>query len=81
MSDKRYRKNQNAHILINNFFFNRAVYEIMWKNIVERSRPEMPIWGMRIVCWITKAKHTHSEYVILIVSHYNNGCTNARASM
>jgi hypothetical protein len=25
----------------------RAVYEIMWKNIVERSRPQMTVWRMR----------------------------------
>ena len=24
------------------------------------------IWHMRIVCWMTKATDTHSEYVILI---------------
>ena len=27
---------------------NHAVYEIMWKNIVEWSRPQMTIWHMRI---------------------------------
>ena len=49
-----------------NFFLpeNRAVYEIMWKNIVERGRPQMTIWRLRIACWITKATDTHSEYVI-----------------
>ena len=25
----------------------------------------MTKWRMRIACWIPKAKHTHSEYVIL----------------
>jgi hypothetical protein len=45
---------------------NRAVYEIMWENIVELSRPLMTIWNMRCACWITKATNTHSEYVILI---------------
>jgi len=36
------------------FFFvaNRAVSEIMWKNIVERGRPLMTIWRMLISCWI-----------------------------
>jgi len=29
------------------FFENRAVYEIMWKNIVEPDRPQMTIWRMR----------------------------------
>jgi hypothetical protein len=48
------------------FFENRAVYEIMWKNIVERGWPQMTIWRMRISCWIPKATNTHSEYVILI---------------
>jgi len=50
----------------------------MWKNIVERGRPQMTIWHMRIACWIPKATNTqthtdphthtrtHSEYVILI---------------
>jgi len=31
----------------------------MWKNkIVERRRPQMTIWWMRVACWITKATHT-----------------------
>ena len=41
----------------------------MWKNIVERGRPQVTVWRMRIACWITKATHTHththSKYVIL----------------
>jgi hypothetical protein len=48
------------------FFENCAVYEIMWKNIVEPDRPQMTIWRMRIACWIPKATNTHLEYVILI---------------
>jgi hypothetical protein len=27
---------------------NHAVYEIVWKNIVEAGRPQMKIWRMRI---------------------------------
>ena len=46
-------------------FENRAVYEKMWKNIVERGRPRMTIWRMRIECWIPKATNTHSGCVIL----------------
>ena len=49
----------------------------MWENIVEWGRPQMAIWRMRIACWIPKATNTHSEYVTLIASHYNSGCTNA----
>ena len=46
---------------------NRAVYEIMWKNIVEADRPQLTVWGMRIAVWMLKATNTHSEYVLLIV--------------
>jgi hypothetical protein len=38
----------------------------MWKNTVERGRPQVTIWRMRIACWITKATNTHSDYVLLI---------------
>jgi hypothetical protein len=46
---------------------NHAVYGIIWKNIVEPSRPQMTIFRMRIACWIHKATDTHCEYVIIIV--------------
>jgi len=36
-----------------------------WKNIVERDKPQMTIWRMRIACWIPKATNTQSQYVIL----------------
>jgi len=41
VSDKSCTENQNTHFVFNNFFFfeNYAIYEIMWKNIVERGRP------------------------------------------
>jgi hypothetical protein len=38
----------------------------MWKNIVERGRPQMTLWRMRIACWIPRAINTHSEYIIPI---------------
>jgi hypothetical protein len=42
------------------FFENRAVYEIRWKNIVERGRPQMTGWRRRFACWICKAiQYTH----------------------
>jgi hypothetical protein len=47
-------------------FFNHAVYEIMWKNTVDRNRPQMTMWRMRIAYWIPKATNTHSDCVILI---------------
>jgi hypothetical protein len=48
------------------FLENRAVREIMWKNIIDRVRSQMTIWLMRLACWITKAANTHSEYIIPI---------------
>jgi hypothetical protein len=40
------------------FFLYRAVYEIMWKNIVERDSPRV-----RIECWLPKATNTHTLVV------------------
>jgi len=41
VSDKSCRENQNTHFVFNNFFSeNRAVNEIMWKNMVEPERPQ-----------------------------------------
>ena len=59
-------ENVKTHILGSVTFFpkNLAVYEIMWKNIVERCRSQMTIWRMRIACWIPNAIKTHSQYVI-----------------
>ena len=60
-----------THILcsVTSFFFfeNRAVYEIMWKNIVESDRLRMTVWRTRISRWIPRATNTHSEYVIVFV--------------
>jgi hypothetical protein len=52
------------------FFENRAVYEIMWKGIVEPYMQQMTIWRMRIAWWIPKATDTDSECIILF--HCNN---------
>ena len=38
----------------------------MEKNTVERGRAQMTIWRIPIACWINKATHTHSQYVIFI---------------
>jgi len=54
VSDKSYGENQYIHFKINVLFFlsfaNRAVYEIVRKNIVELGRPQMTIWRMRFAC-------------------------------
>jgi hypothetical protein len=44
---------------INIFSENRTVYETMWKNTVERGKPQETIWRMHIACWISKATNTH----------------------
>ena len=43
-----------------------AVYEILWKNIVESDRPQIAKWLVRFANWIPNATNTHSEYLILI---------------
>jgi len=56
ISDKRCRENRNILFIMNSFFLeNRALYGIMWKNIVELGRPRMTVRPMRITCWIPKA--------------------------
>jgi hypothetical protein len=52
-----------THILCYIKLKNFAVYEIMWKNILERVRPQMTIWRMHIGCWIHRA---HPEHLVLI---------------
>jgi len=49
------------------FFENRAVCEIIWKNIVVPGRPQMSLWRMRPACYIPKATNTSSKCVILTV--------------
>jgi hypothetical protein len=66
LSDARCTGNRNTFCGQYLFPENRAVYDIMWKIMVERGRLYMAIWRMCIACWITKAAHTHSQYMILI---------------
>ena len=44
VSDRSCRENQNTRFMFNIFSpENRAVYEIMWKNVVQPDRPQMTI--------------------------------------
>jgi hypothetical protein len=85
------RENQNTHFMSNNFFFfeNRAVYEIMPKNMVGPERPQIKIRSTRVVFCISQGArahahafaHTHArihiqKYVILLF-HDDNGFANA----
>jgi hypothetical protein len=64
MFQTKFVENIKTHLLCSvTFFENRAVYEIMWKNIVERGRPQMTIWRMLFACWIPKAKNTRTQVV------------------
>jgi hypothetical protein len=79
ISDKSCRGNHNTHFVCNNFFFleNRAVYETIWKNIVESGRSQMTVWRMRIARWVPKA--TNTQYIILIAFPLQQ-CLNESAS-
>ena len=56
-----------VHFVFSDVIFeNHAVYDVMWKTIVERGKAQVTVWRMRIVCWIPKATNTHSDCVILI---------------
>ena len=44
VSEKKVTEKVETHFVFYSFFFeNRAVYEITWKNMVERDRPQMTI--------------------------------------
>jgi len=38
---------------------NLAVYEIIWKNVVEPDRPQLTVWGMQ-----PKATHIHTQNML-----------------
>jgi hypothetical protein len=47
------------------FFGYHAVYEILWKIIVESEKQQTTIWRMHIACCIPKATSTNWEYAML----------------
>ena len=62
--DKTYSENHNTHFMFNNFFFlpvNRAIYGIMWENIVDPGKPQVTkkCGACALACRITKATDTH----------------------
>jgi hypothetical protein len=48
-------------IRVQYLFRYNAIYEILWKNTLERGRSQMTIWRMRIARCIPKAANTLSE--------------------
>ena len=78
---KKFRENQNTHFMFNNFpapcptTENRAICEIISKNVLEPEGPQMAIWR-RVACWISKA--TRERPCIHTYIHALT-CTKARA--
>jgi len=54
ISDEIYRGNQTKYFVFNNLFSeNRAVYKIMWKNIVQPGRPMATIYNTaHVLCML-----------------------------
>jgi len=63
VSDKSCRENQNTHFILNKLFYfeNRAIYEIMWKDIAQWGRPQMRVWRMFMSREVPKSTNTHSR--------------------
>jgi hypothetical protein len=78
VSVKAVEKISPHHLCSVTFFLEiRAVYQIMWKNVVERDRLQMTVWRMRIACRIAKATNTHSRIMYyLFLFQCSNGYTN-----
>ena len=57
ISDKHCRENQNTHFMFNKIISeNRAVYDIMWRNVVKPDAPQRATKGpMRFSFRINKA--------------------------
>jgi len=68
-----------THILCSVIFIRKPLLnERMWKNTVERGRPQMTVWRMRIACWVTKTSVFFSvrEYKCRLILRFNNNNNN-----
>jgi len=74
VSGKNYIENQNTRFT-SNIFFNRAVYEIIWGNVLEPGRPQIKYSACALRVRNLKLQtnkqtnthtHTHTQYVIII---------------
>ena len=67
VSDRGCRENPNTHFMFSDHFSeNCAVYEIIWKNMVQPERLHVTVWRMGFAGWIIEARiQTHLEYLIL----------------
>ena len=73
------REDRNTHFMFKNFFpENRAVCEKMWKKCGRaRQVTDDNILRMRVACLMSNAACACSQYLNVLISHCNNGCTNA----
>jgi hypothetical protein len=39
--------------------------------------PQVTTWHMRVACWLPDVTNTHSDFVMLVFFHCNNGYANA----
>ena len=66
MLETRFVEKLEIHILCSITSFRElCCFNIMWENIVERGRPHLTIWRMRIAYWIPRVTNTHSGCVML----------------
>jgi hypothetical protein len=71
VSDKSCRDGQNPRLCSISFFFSKIVpLKRTWKNSVERGKPLMTMWRMRIAWCIPRATN-------IFIFHCNNGWMNA----
>ena len=70
-------KKMKTHVLSSRAFLLGACR--LWNNVETygTATDDNIIPRMRFASWITKATDTHSEHVILIIFHGNNGYANA----
>ena len=66
VSDRSCREKQNTHFLSNQFSSeNNAVYEIMWKNMVQPDKPQTTVRRLRFACGMAEPpappSHTHTR--------------------
>jgi len=79
VADKTRRENQNTFCVQELFCENHAFHEKMWKNIVERVRPQMTVlYGASTspVGWLRLQTHSQNLQDILLL-HGDNSYTNA----
>jgi hypothetical protein len=66
VSDKSCKENQSTFYVPQRFSWKSSRLWVMWKYIEQPDRPQVTIRRMHFACWITKAKDTCWEYIIII---------------